>query len=99
MDILEVFKDEEYPIIIKNTYNFSLKSIIKKMDEYGMIDVKWGEELQDGLLSSFLARDLYENKDKNRENNIDFESIIRYNMVDCKAVREILRYIRGYIKN
>jgi len=97
MDILEVFKDEEYPIIIKNTYNFSLKSIIKKMDEYGMIDVRWGEELQDGLLSAFLARDLYENRDK--ENNIDFESIIRYNMIDCKAVREILRYIREYIKN
>ncbi len=98
IDMLEIFKDEEYPIIVRETYNFSLKSIVRKMDEYGMIEVKWEDNLQDGLLSAFMAREVYENK-KNME--IDFGSIIRYNMIDCLALREILRYIREYknIKN
>jgi hypothetical protein len=88
-DMLEIFKDEKYPIIVKNMYNFSLKSIAKKLNEYGMIEIRW-EEIEDGLMSSFMAHDYYEEEKK----GINFESIIRYNMKDCKALKEILRCIR-----
>ena len=58
-DLLMVFRNKENPIIIKNCISFKLKDIIKKLNEYNLLSLKW-DDLDDGLLSSYKAHDIYE---------------------------------------
>jgi hypothetical protein len=95
-DLLKVYKYDKHPIIIKECFSFGLKEIIKKLNEYQFIDLCWSD-LDDGLLSSFIARDIYNNKlvamaDVN--NNI--VNIVEYNYVDCLAIDKLLGWMREY---
>ncbi|AYV80235.1 MAG: DnaQ-like or DEDD 3'-5' exonuclease, partial [Gaeavirus sp.] len=103
-DLMEVFKNPEHPIIIKNCFSFSLKEIVKNMHNHNMIKTVWAE-LDDALLSAFIARDIYEHntktKTKSKDNtntntntNTNMQEIIEYNFIDCKVLQEILSYIR-----
>jgi len=93
-DLLNVFKYPEYPIIIKECFGFGLKNIIKKLNEYGEINIVWSD-LDDGLLSSFIARDIYNNK--NNDSNKNMYNIIKYNLVDCKAMLILIEWMRKSI--
>ncbi len=57
-DLLEIFKNEQNPIIIKGCFGFGLKEIVKKLNDYKFIELVW-PELDDGLLSSFKAKEIY----------------------------------------
>lgn len=93
-DLLNVFKYSEYPIIIKECFGFGLKNVVRKLNELGEINVVWSD-LDDGLLSSFIARDIYDSK--NNETNKNMYGIIEYNMVDCKAMLVLIEWIRKSI--
>jgi hypothetical protein len=98
-DLLKVYKYDKHPIIIKECFSFGLKEIIKKLNEYNFIDLCWSD-LDDGLLSSFIARDIYNNKlmamaDVN--NNII--NIVEYNYIDCVAIDKLLEWMREYINS
>ena len=94
-DLMEVFKHSQYPITIKNCFSFSLKDITKTMNSHKLINLEWSD-LDDGLLSAFIARDIYKNKNKNiKLNNQNMEDIVEYNYIDCKALYLILDYIRN----
>lgn len=95
-DLLKIFKNPQYPIIIKNCFGFGLKQIIKKLYEYKEIDIYW-PDLDDGLLSSFIARDIYLNECEH-ENEQMFE-IIKYNFIDCKAMVVLIEWMRKSVKN
>lgn len=90
-DLLKIFKHDRFPIIIKDCFSFGLKEIIKKMNDYGLIDLTWSE-LDDGLLSSFIARDIYMNI--NSKPNMEMFNIIEYNYIDCKALYLLLDWMR-----
>lgn len=93
-DLMEVFKHPTYPITIKNCFSFSLKEITKAMYSYKMIDLMWSD-LDDGLLSAFIAKDIYKNLNSGINlNNNNMQNIIEYNYIDCKALYLILIYIR-----
>jgi len=101
-DLLMVFRNRENPIIIKNCISFKLKDIIKKLNEYELLLLKW-DDLDDGLLSSYKAHDIYETPispfdymhDITMNSKVrDLESIIKYNEIDCKAVYLLLQLIR-----
>lgn len=96
-DLMEVFKYSENPIIIKDCFSFSLKDITKTMNFHKLIDLEW-PDLDDGLLSAFIAKDIYNNDSKNiKLNNQNMEDIIEYNFIDCKALYLILEYLRNMI--
>ncbi len=104
-DLLMVFRDKQYPIIIKNCISFKLKDIIKKLNEYNLLSLKW-DELDDGLLSSYKAHNIYENaispfdymQDITINSKIsELNSIIKYNEIDCKAVFLLLQLIHSYV--
>jgi transcription antitermination factor NusG len=98
-DLMEVFKNSQYPITIKNCFSFSLKEITKALNGHGLINLEWSD-LDDGLLSAFIARDIYKNFSLNKNlNNSNMEDIVEYNYIDCKALYLILDYIRNYIFN
>jgi hypothetical protein len=92
-DLLHVFKYPEYPIIIKECHSFGLKNIINSMKKYNYIDLQWNE-LDDGLLSSFIAEDIYNEKELCEK----IIEIIEYNYIDCNALYQLLYFIRNYIQ-
>jgi len=95
-DLLKVYKNEENPIIIKECFSFGLKEVVKKLNEYNMIDLSW-PELDDGLLSSFIARDIYNNKLEIYDTNSKIINIVEYNYIDCIAIEKLLGWMRRYI--
>jgi hypothetical protein len=95
-DLMEVFKNSTYPITIKNCFSFSLKEITKTMHFHKMIELEWSD-LDDGLLSAFIARDIYKNKNFNENLNNNMQDIVEYNYIDCKALFLILNFIRDYL--
>lgn len=94
-DLLKIFKYEKFPIIIKECFSFGLKDIVRKLNEYNCINIKWSE-LDDGLLSSFIARDIYIGN-KVLDYNENMVNIVEYNYIDCKTMLEILNWMRNYI--
>ena len=92
-DLLKIFKNENNPIIIKECFGYGLKDVVKKLNEYNFFDLKW-PELDDGLLSSFIARDIYNNNSSINNNIID---IVEYNYVDCIALYKIIVWMRNFI--
>ena len=95
-DLLQVFKYDKYPIIIKECFGFGLKEIAKKLNDYNQITLTWSD-LDDGLLSSFIARDIYLSLNSKSKSNNDMYLIIEYNYIDCKALFQILNWMRKVV--
>lgn len=95
-DLMEIFKNSTYPITIKNCFSFSLKEITNTLHSHKLIKLEW-PDLDDGLLSAFIARDIYKNLMLNENLNNNMQDIVEYNYVDCKALHLILNYIRSCI--
>ena len=83
-------------IVVKNSLNFSLKSIAKAMYNNKLIKSTWSNDsiCSNGLNAMLLAYKLYKYKDKVSEEPI-FKDIIYYNTIDCKVLWEILYYLRN----
>jgi hypothetical protein len=78
-------------IVVKGCLNWSLKTIAKKMYEYGFIKTTWNEEnCKDGLSAMLSAHKIYSGL-INKKEMINIE---KYNNVDCKVMYEILNYLR-----
>ncbi len=95
-DLMEVFKNSTCPITIKNCFSFSLKDITKTLHTHKLIKLEW-PDLDDGLLSAFIARDIYKNLTLTENLNNNMQDIVEYNYIDCKALYLILNCIRSYI--
>ena len=95
-DLLLIFKDNNTPILFKENFSFGLKNVIKKLNEFHEIELNWNE-LDDGLLSSFIAKDIFNNKEKDM--NKEMIEIVEYNYIDCLALYKIITWMRDYIKN
>lgn len=99
-DLLDIFKDSSNPIIIKECFGFGLKEIVNKLNEYSYIKIKWSD-LDDGLLSSFIARDIYDNnliKPSTETDSLSMIDIVEYNYIDCRALYELILWMRSYVK-
>jgi hypothetical protein len=92
LDLYQIFLAE--PIVIKNAFNFSLKTIAKEMYNHGMIKTNWNENnlCSNGLDAMIMAHELYTKKSIVKIN--DMKDIVYYNEVDCKVMYEILDYLR-----
>lgn len=96
-DLLKVFNCENSPIVIKDCFNYKLKNVVNKMKKHDFIDIEWSD-LEDGLLSSLMAKKIYEENEEDKNNFI--VDITEYNCIDCKSLYEILNFIREIpIKN
>ena len=94
-DLLDVFKHRENPIIIKECFGFGLKEVITKLNEYDFIDIRW-DKLNDGLLSMFIAADIYNNKYDKKISNEKMKELVEYNEIDCKTLQILLKFIREF---
>jgi predicted RecB family nuclease len=89
VDLYHIFKSE--PIVIKDCFNFGLKSIYKAMKKHNLIDIKMDSLCMSGKSAMIRAIDYYEQK---CENNDIMNDICLYNKFDCKVLKEILYYLR-----
>ena len=93
IDLLNIFKDE--PIIIKDAFSYSLKTVSKCFYNHGLIETIWdNDNIIDGKNAMFQAWNYY-NGNKNKKNIL--KDIEKYNYIDCKVMEEILLYLRTMI--
>ncbi len=94
-DLYKLFLDNN--IIVKGALNFSLKTIANAMYKNKLINTCWDKNssCNNGLQAMFLAYNLYKNNDYVDENNNIMKEIIRYNIIDCQVMYEILSYLRN----
>jgi hypothetical protein len=83
-------------IVVKDALNFSLKSVANAMHKNGLINTCWDKKSSctNGLQAMFLAYNLYKNNVYIDENNNIMKEIIRYNIIDCQVMYEMLSYLR-----
>jgi hypothetical protein len=94
-DLLKIFHYE--PIVIKGCLDFSLKTIAKKMAEYGFIKSKWDEKILNGmstLMFAYNCNEKYKRTGTHFKDMREMTEVIRYNEVDCKVLYEIVLYLR-----
>ena len=95
VDLLQYFRTE--PIIVKDCFNFGLKTIGKALYKHKFIKTTW-DETDNGLDAMIKFKEICElNKDKNlpiKRYNI-IKDIVNYNKIDCVVLMEILQFIRN----
>ena len=89
-DMLQIFKSEQ--IVIKNCFGFGLKEITKNMREFGMINTKLQSECSNGMMAMLKAWKCYGLS--NPESSPIMKDIEKYNEFDCKALFDIMNYLR-----
>jgi hypothetical protein len=94
-DLYKLFLDNN--IVIKGAFNFSLKNVANAMYKNGLIKTCWDKNSSctNGLQAMFLAYNLYKNNDYVDDNNNIMKEIIRYNIIDCKVMWEMLSFLRN----
>jgi hypothetical protein len=100
IDMCKIFQDE--PIAIKNAKNFSLKEIANAMHQNNMIQTEWPtggpgngrDAMMDAIRYYHFQEDSKHDLSKEEYYKKMMQSIIDYNEVDCKAVYEIVEYLR-----
>lgn len=95
-DLLKIFKNPVSPIIIEGCFGFGLKEVVRSLNRVEEIQFVWSE-LDDGLLSSFLARDIYMGK-SNDLDKFNIGEIIEYNLIDCEALKIIIQWMRRVVE-
>lgn len=93
-DLNSVFINQ--PIVVKDSLNFSLKSIARALYKHNLIKSSWDQSSQcaNGLNAMILANELYEQNTDYLSENIIMKEIIHYNEIDCKVMWEIHELLR-----
>ena len=88
---------EQEPVVVHGAHDFGLKSITNAMHSLGLIDTQWGEGPTDGLGAMVGAWWCAHEAERHVCSLLDLElmqQIQAYNEVDCKAMMDIIRYLR-----
>ena len=83
---------------IKGSTSYGLKNIAKAMYKHGMINYIWNDKLDSGfesMISIYKANNISINNNIKLYNVNITNDIIKYNMVDCKILHDIITYIRN----
>ena len=90
-DLLNIFKNE--PIILKDVFSYSLKPVVKKLHQLGLIKTTWPQsEVMDGKNAMIFAWLYYTDKDSQPSNIMN--QIEKYNFIDCQVLSEITSFLR-----
>jgi hypothetical protein len=94
VDMYKIFISE--PIIIKDVYNYSLKTVVKGLIKHDLIEFEAWEEGIDGVSNGLDA--MYESYKIYKEND-DVENKLmkvgKYNEIDVRALDKIIEYMRN----
>ena len=89
----------EEPVVVRGAHGFGLKAVANAMHALGLVETKWDEGPVDGL-GAMVGAWRCEREAANAGGRlIDLDlmrGIRRYNEVDCKAMMELVRYLRRH---
>jgi len=88
---------EAEPVVVRGSLEFSLKPFAKALKSHGLIATEWGDGPTDGLgaMTGAWWCDDEASKFGKHLGDVDLmHGIAAYNEVDCKAMMEIVRYLR-----
>ena len=91
VDLNAIFMKET--ITIKGCFDFKLKSIVSSMNRHGMISTKLTSDVQDGLTAMLAAKECYANENSPITTTV-MKDIVVYNQFDCRALYDIVQYLR-----
>ncbi len=87
------------PVVVRGAFEFKLKPVTKAMHELGLVETLWEEGPTDGLGAMVgawsCAKEAGEHGCMLNETEL-MQEIIRYNEVDCRAMMEIISYLRQH---
>jgi len=83
------------PIVVKGSLSFGLKAIVSGMHKNGLIETTYDDQdCANGIQAMADAIEIY-NSGVNVLKSKKMISVMEYNEVDCKAVFEIIEYLRN----
>ena len=91
-DMAQLFR--ETPIVIKDCFNFGLKTIVKAMRKHGLIQTIMDSECDSGKMAAIKAWNAYKNS-PNPSTHPVIQDIARYNTFDVEALYDIITYLRN----
>lgn len=89
----------EEPVVVRGAHGFGLKAVANAMHALGLVETKWDEGPVDGLGAMVGAWRCEREATNAGGRLIDVDlmrGIRRYNEVDCKAMMELVRYLRRH---
>lgn len=89
----------EEPVVVRGAHGFGLKAVANAMHDLGLVQTKWDEGPVDGLGAMVGAWRCEREAASAGGRLIDTDlmrGIRRYNEVDCKAMMELVRYLRRH---
>jgi len=93
--LVRVLREE--PLVVRGAHGFGLKQVTNAMQALGLIETRWGEGPADGL-GAMVGAWWCEREAAQlgcRMMDLDLmQQIGAYNEVDCRAMMEIVRYLR-----
>ena len=94
IDLYQVFINE--PVVVKGALNYSLKSITNALCKNNIVKTNWNSSnpCSNGLTAMIMAIKCYEKNNKVSNAIPTIKNIEDYNEIDCKALYEILNYLR-----
>jgi len=94
-DLHLVFRDNQ--IVCRGMNNFSLKTVAKCFKKMGYINTVWEDGICDGLGANMVIIKGQENKEEYLETYENMEEVKKYNLVDCKTMWELVKFLRCHI--
>ena len=89
----------EEPVVVRGAHGFELKAVTNAMYDLGLVETRWNEGPADGLGAMVGAwwceREAARSGGSVRDLEV-MKGIERYNEVDCKAMMELVRYLRRH---
>ncbi len=88
---------KEEPVVVRGAHGFGLKAVTNGMHALGLVETSWDEGPADGLGAMVGAWWCDREAERSGGSMRDLEvmkGIERYNEVDCKAMMELVRYLR-----
>ena len=87
------------PVVVRGAHGFGLKAVTNAMHDLGLVETRWDEGPADGLGAMVGAwtcdREARRTGGSMRDLAL-MQGIERYNEVDCKAMMELVRYLRRH---
>lgn len=88
---------KEQPVTVRGAFAFGLKAIVKAMHAHGLVDTLWNDGPADGLGAMVGAWWCHHEASRRAVPMIELDlmrEIERYNEVDCRAMAEVLTFLR-----
>jgi hypothetical protein len=95
-DLLKEVVREE-PVVVRGALSFGLKEIATALHGLGLIETQWDSGPADGLgamVGAWSCAGEAQEKGGHLQDTALMVQIAQYNQVDCKAMMEILQYLR-----